>query len=269
MIKPLQLGLTLLAILIAASIAPTALADGDPASDVLPTMDVYFPLSVPSGDAASALSSAVSQVYAGGDRVKVAVIATVDDMGAIPSLFNMPKPYARFLGQELAGFYEGPLLIVMPSGFGIYDGGRSTGAEGAVLEGLSVSGSSPDALTRSAAAAVQKLQSAGALKSADVRPPYVYPDVVTVRPGKTVDLTFRLLDDSEHARASITITSGSKTIASFRSPALTAVYTKQQSVSWPVPKNVPTKGLELCLAAVDGSGNHSTPDCVPIKVKKR
>ena len=68
-------------------------------------------------------------VYADGNRVKVAVIATSDDLGAIPSLMNKPDDYAKFLGQELAGFYIGPLLIVMPSGWGVYDGGRSVAAE--------------------------------------------------------------------------------------------------------------------------------------------
>src|SRR5207253_9142514 len=97
-----------------------ARADGDPASDVLPTDSIYFPLSAPSADAQSSLTSAVSAVYANGDRVKVAVIATADDLGAIPSLMNKPDDYARFLGQELMGFYVGPLLIAMPGGRGVY-----------------------------------------------------------------------------------------------------------------------------------------------------
>ena len=33
-------------------------------------------------------TGSVRSVYAGGDRIKVAVIATLDDMGSMPSLFN-------------------------------------------------------------------------------------------------------------------------------------------------------------------------------------
>jgi len=45
-----------------------------------------------------------------------------EGLGAIPSLFNKPNQYARFLGFELSAGFIGPLLIVMPSGFGIWDG---------------------------------------------------------------------------------------------------------------------------------------------------
>ena len=72
-------GLSLvLACLAAAGAAGGALADGDPASDVLPTESVYFPLTPPSADAQSALTSAVNGVYSNGNRVKVAVIAAPD-----------------------------------------------------------------------------------------------------------------------------------------------------------------------------------------------
>src|SRR5207245_1571519 len=80
-------------------------------------------------------------VYTAGYRIKVAVVATKIDLGAIPSLFGKPAEYAKFLGQELSGYYIGPLLIVMPAGYGIYDGGRSTQAEDAILAGLARSAS--------------------------------------------------------------------------------------------------------------------------------
>ena len=51
-----------------------------------------------------------------GYRVKVAVIASGADLGAIPSLFGKPTEYSRFLGVELSMYYVGPLLIVMPAG---------------------------------------------------------------------------------------------------------------------------------------------------------
>lgn len=246
-----------------------ALADGDPASDILPTDSVYFPINQPSQDAASSLTSAVNAVYANGDRVKVAVIATPDDLGAIPSLMNKPDDYAKFLGQELAGFYVGPLLIVMPSGWGIYDGGRSVAAESGVLNGIGVSGSSPDNLVRSAATAVQKLEAAGALKSADVRAPYVYAQASTIHPGKPAVLSFRVLDDSNRSAVEITILAGGKTIASLASPLGPTNYPNARSVTWPVPKKIAKKGVKVCMTATDAAGNKSTPpSCMPLKVGK-
>lgn len=246
-----------------------ALADGDPASDILPTDSVYFPINQPSQDAQSALTSAVNAVYANGDRVKVAVIASPDDLGAIPSLMNKPDDYARFLGQELAGFYVGPLLIVMPSGWGIYDGGRSVSAESGILSGVGVSGSSPDNLVRSAATAVQRMESAGALKSPDIRPPYVYAQSSTIHPGKPAVLYFRVLDDSNRSAVAITILAGGKTIASLSSPLGPTNYPNARSVNWPVPKKIAKKGVKVCMTATDAAGNKSTPpSCMPLKVGK-
>jgi hypothetical protein len=54
-------------------------------------------------------------------------------MGSVTALFRRPTRYAHFLGLELRQLYQGPLLIVMPNGYGIYDGGRSTRAEARVL----------------------------------------------------------------------------------------------------------------------------------------
>jgi hypothetical protein len=257
----------LLAAVCALLVVPFALADGDPASDVLPTADVYFPLATPSGSARTGLASAVAQVYAHGNRLKVAVIATRQDLGSIPSLYGKPDAYASFLGQELLGFYEGPLLVVEPAGFGIYDGGRSTAAESRVLAGLHVDASSADALTESAAAAVEKLDGGHALASPDVKPPFVYAAPATVRPGRTAELGFRVLDDSERASVTITILAGAKRLATLRASGLAAVYTKQQRVAWRVPAGLPRQGVRLCIAAVDPSGNRAPPACVAVKVE--
>jgi hypothetical protein len=67
--------------------------------------------------------------------VKVAVIATKEDLGAVPSLFNQPEQYAKFLGTEISFFYSGVLLVVMPAGFGVYHGGKSTSKAEAALQG--------------------------------------------------------------------------------------------------------------------------------------
>jgi hypothetical protein len=70
-----------LASVTAAIAAPAALADGDPASDILPTESVSFPISSPSPDVQRMLSSAVNVVYANGNRVKVAVMVAADAAG--------------------------------------------------------------------------------------------------------------------------------------------------------------------------------------------
>jgi hypothetical protein len=253
---------------LAAALASSARADGDPASDVLPTDSIYFPISAPSGDAQAALQSAVGAVYAKGDRIKVAVIATPDDLGAIPSLMNKPDDYAKFLGQELAGFYVGPLLIAMPGGWGIYDGGRSVSAEDEVLSDMSMNGSSVDNLVRSTAAAVQGLESAGALASPDVRAPYVYPQPVTIHPGKNATLLFRLLDDSNRASVAVTVQAAGKSLASLSSPLAATNYPNARSISWPVPKTIPRKGVKLCMSAADAAGNRSATTCVSLRVGK-
>jgi hypothetical protein len=113
-----------LAVVLLALSSSAAFADGDPASDTLIFENVYFPYPAPGQQPSAALSAATRSVYARGYRIKVAVIASATDLGSIPSLFDKPADYAKFLGQELGLYYIGPLLIVMPAGFGIYDGGR-------------------------------------------------------------------------------------------------------------------------------------------------
>jgi hypothetical protein len=147
-------------VLVAAATAADARADGDPASDMLVVQNVFLPYEATSRTAAAGLAKEVASAYAAGDRVKVALVATRVDLGAIPSLFGKPSQYATFLGRELAGFYVGPLLIVMPSGYGIYDGGRSTAAQQGVLARLALPGSAkPDSLAAAAANAVTTARS--------------------------------------------------------------------------------------------------------------
>ena len=161
-----------------------AAANGDPASDVLYSANVYLPYDPPSGSAERALKQAVDSVYARHFRVKVAVIAAQDDLGSVPSLWGHPTEYAKFLGVELDSFYVGPLLIVMPSGFGIYDGGRSVVAEERVRASASVRGGDPNSLTVTAADVVMRLLRSGALRSKDIRPPFATPYSAAVRRGQ-------------------------------------------------------------------------------------
>jgi hypothetical protein len=258
--------LCLVAACVLASWLPAAArADGDPASDVLPLQDVFTPYPAPNPTAVAALRASVARVFAGHRRLKVAVIAKRADLGAIPSLFGKPGEYAHFLGAELRTFYVGPLLIVMPSGFGIYDGGRSTAAEAHALGGLKPNGSNASALVGSATTAVDRLAAANALRSKDVFRPAVYPQVPFVKAGQTVSLRYSVLEDSERARDFLSVFAGRKRLASYSSPLRTALYTKPHTFKWKVPEPAPAD-LRFCVYAVDGSGNRGRQTCLPIKV---
>ena len=258
-------GLAVVAASLAALVPASAFADGDPASDVLPVQNVFTPYPPPAG--AQALAASVQKVFQSSHRVKVAVITTRRDLGSIPSLFGKANAYARFLGTELDAFYAGPLLIVMPSGFGIYDGRRSTAPEAAVLAKLKVDSSSASALVGSATAAVDALAAAGVLNSPDTLRPSSYPLQPTVHPGKPTLLVFHVLEDSEHSSAVVTVYADAKVLAVLHSPMRFADYNTPRSVRWNVPADVPHKGLKFCIVATDSSGNRQQqPACGPITV---
>ena len=248
-------------IAVATLLSPIARGDGDPASDTLLEQSVYFPYSAPSQAAATALEQTVDDVYAHGDRVKVALIYNQTDLGAIPSLFGRPTDYAHFLGIELGLWYVGPLLVVMPAGFGIYDGGRSTGAEDAVLHSLHVDATSPDGLTRSATTAVQHLAAASALDSADIRAPLVTVYPASAKRGKSATLHFDVFDDSGRSSAVVRVYESGALVATLTSPSQFEIGTRHVSVRWQVPAQLRSRKLRFCVVASDPSGNRSAPAC--------
>jgi len=247
----------------AALVAPPARADGDPASDYLLLQNVYFPEQPPSQSAETALEQAASAVYANGDRIKVAVIGSIEDLGAIPSLWGKPADYAHFLGAELALWYVGPLLVAMPAGFGVYDGGRSTAAEQEVLDAAPLSSSGSDQLTRSAATAVQHLEAAGALRSPDVHPPLATAYPATAEPGKTATLHVDLFDDSGRSKATVRVYEAGTLVATLTAPMTFAIGTRHALVHWDVPRKLRSRQLRFCVVAADPSGNRSKPACAP------
>jgi MYXO-CTERM domain-containing protein len=114
--------------------AGPAWADGDPASDYLLVRDVFFPLSIPvRPQLARQLMSVTRDARKAGKPIKVALIASPNDLGAVPSLYGKPTDYARFLGAEIQFVYRGKLLIVMPEGAGLSEAGRLL-AERAVVD---------------------------------------------------------------------------------------------------------------------------------------
>jgi hypothetical protein len=110
-----------LGLILALVLAPQALADGDPASDILAPTDarVYMTLAAPDSTLEKQLTKTAQQVTDSGLPIKVAVIGNKTDLGAVPQLWAKPQTYARFLGSELRFIYKDTLLVVMPQGFGI------------------------------------------------------------------------------------------------------------------------------------------------------
>ena len=258
----------LIALVLLLVFTQSARADGDPASDVLLVQNVFLPDPPPSATASSALEREVKAAYARGFRIKVAVIAAESDLGSVPSLFGKPGDYAKFLGLELRLYYVGPLLIVMPAGYGIYDGGRSTAAERKVLDGAEPSGSSADELTSSAATIVHRLVAAGALRSKDIKAPYVSALTASVTPGKTARLNYAVFDDSGKTRERLAVRDRDRrVVAKWSTPLRPTLPQKTYSVSWKVPAKV-AKGLRFCIAAYDVAGNHKAPSCAPVTVKR-
>lgn len=133
----------------------TVRADGDPASDVLLGQSVFLGYGTVSHAVAGRLYAVSAAAAAHGYPVRVAVIGARTDLGTVPVLFGRPARYARFLSSELP--QPGPVLVVMPQGFGLARGGRALPA--GALTGLRVSPAA-DSLAAAAVTAVERLAAA-------------------------------------------------------------------------------------------------------------
>lgn len=182
--------LRLLLLVAALALTSAASADGDPASDVLLSQDIFAPYPPPSASALKSLDNAVRVIDANDDRVKVAVIATTSDLGSVSSLFGHAQDYAKFLAIELSFYYKGPLLIVMPSGFGFTDAGKAVPAADAALARVSLDGGA-DGLTLTAARALPELERAGLLHYHDTIAPLAYSSPATVVAGRRLALRYQ------------------------------------------------------------------------------
>jgi hypothetical protein len=148
------------AVLVAAVAAGPALGDGDPASDILFTQPVFLPFTAsPTSPEAKALKQTVVAANRAGVKVRVAIIASRQDLGAVPSLFGQPTRYARFLGGEISFGWKALVLVAMPAGLGISRSFHPAPAELAVVQKVKpqpgVTG-----LERSAELAVRRLAAA-------------------------------------------------------------------------------------------------------------
>ena len=143
----------------AAAVPQPARADGDPASDVLLLQDVYLPYApgIPT-NLAQTVTDLLKTTRKAGFPLKVAVIAQAKDLGAVPQFFGRPQPYAPFLESEIAFNSRKPLLVVMPSGYGL--AAMPVGAANALKGFAPPKSAGGDDLGRAAIAAIVKLSAA-------------------------------------------------------------------------------------------------------------
>jgi hypothetical protein len=147
--------IVLLALLV---VVPAARADGDPASDYLLGQPTFVPpdAGIPSGYA-NQLLAAVNATKARGYEIRVALIGSTYDLGAVGSLWKKPRQYARFLGQELAFVYKGRLLVVMPNGLAVSKNGKALAAEQRVVDRIAPPGTKGSAIAAAGTDAVIRL----------------------------------------------------------------------------------------------------------------
>ncbi|HEY7694219.1 MAG TPA: hypothetical protein VH816_17920 [Gaiellaceae bacterium] len=171
--------LVVTAIIAALACVPAALADGDPASDYLLSQQTFLPFDAKIPAATSEqLAGLVRNANEHGYKIRLAVIATRYDLGAVTALWKQPKTYASFLAAEIAFVYKGPLLIVMPNGLGFHAPGGATKAGYRTLADVRPA-SGISGLMTAAVSGVEKLAAAHGVQ---VRPP-----VATAAPAKGDD----------------------------------------------------------------------------------
>jgi hypothetical protein len=143
--------------------APRAAADADPASDILLGSQVFYPYQPPVSPALQKqLGQTLSGLKANGLNLKVAIIQSPVDLGALPNIFGKPQQYADFLDKEISFNTPQPLLVVMPSGFGV----SHAGAAGA-LTGLKIDAAQKsNGLAQAAIRAVQRIAKANGKSTA-------------------------------------------------------------------------------------------------------
>jgi hypothetical protein len=158
------------AVVVAALLVQSALADGDPASDYLISQPVFLPFDAKvSTSTAGEITRLLDDAKLKGFPLKVAVIASRYDLGSVPSLFGKPQQYASFLGQEDYYFFKDELLVVMPNGYGLYKHAGLPAADKAAIEALPAPATGKgDPLVETAMHAVRVLAARHGLVLADV-----------------------------------------------------------------------------------------------------
>ena len=162
----------IVAALLALLVAPAARADGDPASDILYGDNVFLSLESPQTSAKGReLERLTAAAAKQGLVLKVAVVRSPTDLGAIPQLYGRAGEYARFLRQELTwGGFKGTLIVVMKgSPGGVAAAGPAAAAARARLSRLKIP---PNAtLDQLASVAIKTVHAVAAAKHVRLAPP--------------------------------------------------------------------------------------------------
>ena len=242
---------------LAVGAAAAARADADPASDVLLQQDIFRPYETKiSDELVRSLQSEVTKANSSGYRMKLAIIGSRTDLGGVPSFFGKPRLYARFLGFELAAFFKGSLVIVMPAGLGFFHDKHSTTREERALSAIKV-GSGGDALATAAIAAIKRLS--------DRKPPTVKALASTARRGAASSLRYTVTDESGTAQQQTTVLLGRKRVASFQGAFVPATG-KPSAARWRVPRSLKPGRYTFCVRAKDLAGNLSAQSCATLKI---
>jgi hypothetical protein len=165
----MRLRMLAVAALAVALAAPSAArADSDPASDTLLLQDVFLPVEPAlSQSDASAIRKLAATMKKAGYPLKVAIIATPNDLGLVPQIFGKPQYYAGYLGREIDFNKKNNLLVVMPAGYGTNNVAPNVAR---ALSGLKPPGSNLDQMARSTVDAMSRLSKAAGhpVKAPDV-----------------------------------------------------------------------------------------------------
>jgi hypothetical protein len=105
----------------AITLAPAALADGDPASDILVSRSIFEGVGTKTtAQQRAKLQALVTYVSTHGFPLKIALVPTAADLGSYSQLWEDASDYAgKYLGKELSLIYHGNLLVVMPEHYGL------------------------------------------------------------------------------------------------------------------------------------------------------
>jgi hypothetical protein len=245
-----------------------ARADGDPASDVLYLQDVYLPYQRPSEGAAADLSAAVAEANRAGYPMKVAVIASVEDLGLVGSLFGKPQVYAGFLGAEIRSFFTGHLLVVMPSGFGAWFNRYDTAPQRKILAEEKIGPGDSEGLTRSAAAAVRALamKDKSRPRVNDKVPPETRAIAARVKRGMVARLMYAVYDDSGKSREEVRVYGANLLLLAVLKDPLERAAGQLDEVRWKAPRFKKPQHLRFCVVGIDPLGNHSPASCAKLEV---
>jgi hypothetical protein len=151
-------------LLLSFTVAATAFADADPASDELIGFDSYYPYSPQvSKPLQRQLDALLRATRKNGHVYKVVLIEAPPDLGAATSLYGKPQKYASFLFNEIHQFLvqQKPTYLILTKQGIALRGKDATPAGKSALAKISVpSNASSDQLAQTAVKAVEAVAAA-------------------------------------------------------------------------------------------------------------